>query len=186
MTSVANGISPSSPGEGDPQWARTIIGVLKTYNIRFLNLVPDAISERLLRVARGDPAFEILPLTREEEGVGVVCGQAVGGARGVLLMPTSGLGNSLNALASLAIPYRIPLPMIIGFRGDLGEFNAAQVPMGQATTAVLAALNIPAFTLTREDEVERVTDGALKLAYANEGPVALLVSTQLAGWKNEK
>ena len=168
------------------EWAETIVGCLKQYGVRYINYVPDAIGERILQVARKDAAFEILPLAREEEGVGVVCGQSIGGARGVLMMPTSGLGNSINALASLPIPYRIPVPMVIGFRGALGEFNPTQVAMGQATPAILAALNIPCFALEREEEVEKITEGALKLTYALESPVAILVTTQLTGWKNEK
>jgi len=164
-------------------WAETIVECLKQYQIRFINYVPDAIGEKILRLVRSDPAFEILPLSREEEGVGVACGQSLGGKRGMLMMPTSGLGNSLNALASLPIPYRIPLPMLIGYRGALGEFNATQVQMGQATPAVLKALNIPFFTLERDAEVRVLTEGALKLTYALESPVAILVSTQLVGWK---
>ena len=164
-------------------WAETIVECLKQYQIRFINYVPDAIGEKILRLVRTDPAFEILPLSREEEGVGVACGQSLGGKRGMLMMPTSGLGNSLNALASLPIPYRIPFPMLIGFRGALGEFNATQVQMGQATPAVLKALNIPFFTLERDAEVRVLTEGALKLTYALESPVAILVSTQLVGWK---
>jgi len=164
-------------------WAETIVGCLKQHRIRFLNYVPDAIGERILQVARNDPDFEVLPLSREEEGVGVVCGQAIGGGRGALLMPTSGLGNSINALASLPLPYRIPVPMVIGYRGALGEFNPTQVQMGQAAPAILTALNIPHFILEREDEVQTVTDGALKLTFALESPVAILVSTQLTGWK---
>jgi len=164
-------------------WAETIVDCLKQHRIRFINYVPDAIGEKILRLVRNDSAFEILPLSREEEGVGVTCGQAVGGARGMLMMPTSGLGNSLNALASLPIPYRIPFPMLIGYRGALGEFNATQVPMGQATPAMLKALNIPYFSLEREAEVRVVTEGALKLTYSLESPVAILVSTQLVGWK---
>lgn len=164
-------------------WPETIIRVLKSYRIEFINYLPDAMGERLLKLAREDSDFDLLPLTREEEGVGTVCGQMLGGRRGVLLMPTSGLGNSLNALASLAIPYKIPLPMIIGFRGDLGEFNGSQVMMGQAMPDIFRAMRIPYFILKREDEVETLTEGFLRLAFSNEGPAALLISTQLAGWK---
>jgi sulfopyruvate decarboxylase alpha subunit len=167
-------------------WPQDVIDVLKTYNIRFLSYVPDAIGEQMLRLARQDSFFDILPLAREEEGVGVVAGQHVGGARGAVFMPTSGVGNAVNALASLAIPYQIPLPLLIGFRGALGEFNAAQVPMGQALCPIFDALHIPYFLLTRPDEVRTQVDGALKLTYALESPVALLLSTQLAGWKDEK
>lgn len=167
-------------------WPQQIIAQLKAYNIRFISHVPDAMGEQLLKLARQDPFFDILPLAREEEGVGVVAGQYVGGARGTLFMPTSGVGNAINALASLAIPYQIPLPLFIGFRGDLGEFNAAQVPMGQALRPILEVLHIPTFTLTRPEEVTTQVDGALKLAYTLELPVAVLISTQLAGWKDEK
>ncbi len=165
------------------QWPNTIVHVLKKYDVRFINYVPDAMGERLLKIVRDDKDFDVLPLTREEEGVGVVCGQSLAGRRGVLLMPTSGVGNSINAIASLPIPYRIPVPMIIGFRGDLGEFNATQVMMGQALPDILRALRIPYFTLRREDEVEVLTEGFLRITYATESPAALLISTQLAGWK---
>ncbi|MCZ6558254.1 MAG: thiamine pyrophosphate-binding protein [SAR324 cluster bacterium] len=164
-------------------WAEQIVGVLKQYRVKFINYVPDAKGEQILKVARKDEYFQILPLAREEEGIGVVCGQAIGGERGVVLMPTAGLGNSINALASLAIPYKFSLPMIIGVRGDLGEFNQAQIPMGQALPGILSALNIPMFRITRDDEVEKMTEGALRVSYANESPVAILVTNELAGWK---
>ena len=167
-------------------WAQQIIELLKAYDIRFINYVPDAIGEQLLRLARQDDFFDILPLAREEEGVGVVAGQYVGGSRGAVLMPTSGVGNAINALASLAIPYEIPLPLFIGWRGDLGEFNSAQVPMGQALRPILDSLNIPHFMLSHPDDVRTMVDGALKLTFAHERPVAVIISTQLAGWKDEK
>src|SRR5215813_1728508 len=167
-------------------WPQDILELLKAYNIRFLSYVPDAIGEYLLKLARQDSFFDLLPLAREEEGVGVVTGQYVGGQRGALLLPTSGVGNAINALASLAIPYQIPLPMFIGCRGELGEFNPSQVPMGQALRPILDAMRIPHFELTHPEETNVIVDGALKLAFALESPVAVLMSTQLAGWKDEK
>ncbi|PON12381.1 decarboxylase [Candidatus Entotheonella serta] len=167
-------------------WSQQVTQLLKDYDIRFLSYVPDAIGEQILAHARQDDFFDLLPLAREEEGVGVVAGQYVGGARGAVLMPTSGVGNAVNALASLSIPYEIPLPMFIGWRGGLGEFNSAQVPMGQALKPILDSLNIPHFMLTRPEDVNIVVDGALKLAFAHERPIAVMISTQLAGWKDEK
>jgi sulfopyruvate decarboxylase alpha subunit len=167
-------------------WSQQIVALLKTYHIQFLSYVPDAIGEQILKLARHDDYFDILPLAREEEGIGVVTGQYIGGARGAVLMPTSGVGNAINALASLAIPYQIPLPLFIGLRGDLGEFNPSQVPMGQALRPIFDALHIPAYMLTQPAEVTTVVDGALKLAFALEQPVAIMISTQLAGWKDEK
>ena len=167
-------------------WTHCIIEQLKTYNIRFLSYVPDSIIEQYLKLARQDRFFDILPLAREEEGVGVVTGQYVGGQRGALLFPTSGVGNAIHALASLAIPYQIPMPLFIGCRGELGEFNPSQVPIGQALRPILDALRIPRFELIHPEEVNVIVDGALKLAYALESPVAILLSTQLAGRKDEK
>jgi sulfopyruvate decarboxylase alpha subunit len=167
-------------------WPKTIIEQMKANHIRFLAYVPDGIVEKILRAARADEYFDLVPLAREEEGIGVAAGLYVGGERGALLMPSSGLGNALNGLASLAIPYQIPFPMLIGLRGGLGEFNAAQVPMGQAVMPVLDSLRIPYFVLTRDDELETIMGGALKLTYALELPVALLISSGLAGWKDEK
>lgn len=165
------------------EWPNAIVNVLKQYEVRHVSYLPDAMGERLLRLMRDDSDFDLLPLAREEEGVGVVCGQALAGKRGVLLCPTSGLGNSINALASLPIPYRIPVPMIIGFRGDLGEFNATQVMMGQALPDIFRAMRIPYFVLKHAEEVPTLTEGFLRLCYSTESPAALLISTQLAGWK---
>ena len=165
------------------QWPEKILALLKQYQIEFINYVPDAIGEKLLRLAREDQSLDLLALTREEEGVGVAAGQALCGKRGALLMPTSGFGNAINALASLPIPYRLPIPMIIGLRGDLGEFNGTQVMMGQALPQIMDAMRIPTFSLTREDEVEMITEGFLRVCYSTESPAALLITTQLAGWK---
>ena len=63
-------------------WPEKLVNVLKEYNIEFISYVPDAKGEKILEVARKDKQFEILPLAREEEGIGVVCGQALGGKRG--------------------------------------------------------------------------------------------------------
>ena len=167
-------------------WASCILDQLKRYNIRCLSHVPDTIIEHILALARKDKFFDIVPLAREEEGVGIITGQHLGGARGALFLPTSGVGNAVNALASLAVPYHIPLPMFIGWRGDLGEFNAAQVLMGQILRPLFDALRIPHFTLTHLQDIPTILDGGLKLTYTMEQPVAFLIPTQLAGWKDEK
>jgi sulfopyruvate decarboxylase alpha subunit len=167
-------------------WATCIIDQLKLYNIRYLSHVPDSIIEQILALARQDDFFDILPLAREEEGVGVIAGQHVGGVRGALFLPTAGVGNAINALASLAIPYHIPLPMFIGWRGDLGEYNATQVLMGQILRPLFDAMRIPYFVLTHLEALPTILDGGLKLTYSLEQPVAFLIPTQLAGWKDEK
>ena len=75
--------------------------------------------------------------TREEEAFGIAAGMYLGGARPTVMLQSSGLGNSLNAITSLLIPYKIPALVIISMRGDAGEWNDAQVPMGRAVRADL-------------------------------------------------
>ena len=96
------------------------------------------------------------------------------------------MGNCVNALASLAIPYQIPFLMLISQRGELGEFNACHVVLGKALRRIFEALGIQHFTVSREDEVETIVGGAIKTAYTSEQPVAVILSTALVGWKDER
>jgi sulfopyruvate decarboxylase TPP-binding subunit len=96
-------------------------------------------------------------------------------------MQCSGIGNALNALASLAIPYGIGLPLVLSMRGTLGEGNPSQVPMGRATPAVLDALGIQAFRLRSPADVKDVTSGVLSLAYEAQACAAILLEPELGG-----
>ncbi len=167
-------------------WAEIVFERLKANSLEVMCYVPDIVFAPLITRMEADPFFTVVPLTREEEGVGVLTGAYLGGRRGLLMMQVSGLGNSVNGLASLAIPYQIPFLILISQRGELGEFNPAQIAMGQAARPVLDALNIQHFTLRRFDEVATLTDGAIKTAYTAQKPVALFLSTEMVGWKKEK
>jgi len=167
-------------------WTDIVFERLKTNRLEVVCHVPDIVLAPLIAQTEDDPFFTVISLTREEEGVGVLTGAYLGGQRGLLMMQSSGLGNSVNGLASLAIPYQIPFLMLISQRGELGEFNAAQVAMGQAARRVLDALGIQHFTLHSLDEVATLVDGAIKTAYTAQCPVALFISTEMVGWKNEK
>lgn len=84
--------------------------------------------------------------TREEEAFGIAAGLYLGDARPTVMLQSSGLGNSLNALTSLVLPYKIPMLIVISMRGDAGEWNDAQVPMGRAVRPILDAMGIPHVT----------------------------------------
>ena len=167
-------------------WTDIVFDRLKENNLEVVCHVPDIVLASLIARAEADSFFTVVPLTREEEGVGVLTGTYLGGRRGLLMMQVSGLGNSINGLASLAIPYQIPFLMLISQRGELGEFNPAQIAMGQAARPMLDALGIQHFTLRRTDEMSSLMDGAIKTAYTAQRPVALFLSTEMVGWKQEK
>jgi sulfopyruvate decarboxylase alpha subunit len=168
------------------EWPRKIVSLLKANDITSISFVPDTIIGRILKEAEKDPEFRFTTLAREEEGVGIITGEYMGGRRGVLMMQGAGLGNCVNALASLAIPYQIPFLMLISQRGELGEFNACHVVMGKALRGILEALGIQHHTVNRDDELETVLGGAIKTAYTSEQPVAVILTTSLVGWKDEK
>ena len=115
-----------------------------------------------------------MPVTREEEGVGLCAGAWMAGRRPALLMQNSGLGNCINALASLDMLYGIPLLMIISHRGGAGEPMVGQVPMGRLTAPLLDAMEIPHFSPTCAEAEEAVID-AWRQAEAEPEPVAILL-----------
>ena len=130
MTTSAPSSTSADPAAAEPWW-EIVFERLKAHDIRLIAHVPDAVLSPLIRLVEADPFFEVVPLTREEEGVGVVTGGYLGGMRGALLMQSSGLGNSVNALGGLPMAYQIPFLLLITPRGRLSEFNPSQVPAGR-------------------------------------------------------
>ena len=143
-------------------------------------VVPDSRLDGIVSHA-GASGLTVRTLAREEACVAYAAGQRITGMRPVVLMQCSGIGNALNALGSLAIPYGLGIPLVLSMRGTLGESNPAQVPMGRATPALLAALGIQAFWLRDARELERVVRGALTLAYDAEATAAILLGPELEG-----
>ncbi len=164
-------------------WADTIVDCLKERNVWLISYVPDAITWNVLSKLEADSAFKVVPASREEEAVGIVCGAYAANKRGAVFMQSSGFGNTVNGLAQLPLPYRIPLPLFIGMRGGLGEFNAVQVPAARAVPRILDAFNIQHYSPQHEDEVAKVVGGALDLCYASREPVAVLLYSILTGAK---
>ncbi len=177
--SVSNLSQRADPGT----WSEIVFDRLKANDVRLIAHVPDQVLSPLIRKLEGDPYFDVVRLTREEEGVGLICGGFLGGLRGALLMQSSGLGNSLNALGGLPLAYRIPFLLLVSPRGRLAEFNPSQVPMGQTVPKVLDALGIEIVTLERRAEIAEQIDQAVMACFSTLRPVALIVSTLLSGGK---
>jgi sulfopyruvate decarboxylase subunit alpha len=169
-----------------PAWAHTMLEAFRAEDIRNLVFLPDTVMGRLLALAEQDSFFRLVGVHREEEAVGILSGLFMGGQRGAMLVQSSGLGNALNALGSLAMVYRIAFPLLVSLRGELGEFNPAQLHMGRAVPGCLDALRIQHVTLRVQDDLETLLIGALKTCYTAEEPFGILLSAQLTGWKPER
>ena len=163
-------------------WPDQIYDLLKSHGIRQVALVPDAGHSRLIRRCLADAAMEVVTLTTEEEGVAMLCGAWLGGDKGVLLMQSSGVGNCVNML-SLSVLHRTPLPMIVTMRGDFGEFNPAQVPMGNATQPVLEAMGALVRRADTPQDVAPTVDATLRMAFNTFRPTAALIGQRVIGAK---
>jgi sulfopyruvate decarboxylase subunit alpha len=150
---------------------------LKRAGIDFAASVPCINLQQLLHLVVDDHEIIHIPVTREEEGVGLCAGAWMGGRKPALIMQNSGLGNSINALASLDYLYDIPLLMIISHRGCEGETIAGQVPMGKLTPKLLDAMEVPRFSPKPAGAEETVTE-AWSLAASRKRPVAVLLDLQ--------
>jgi sulfopyruvate decarboxylase alpha subunit len=166
-----------------PDWPLEIHRLLSAARVRIVGYVPDAGHKRLIELCHADRAMRAVPLTTEEEGIGLAAGAWLGGERSVLLMQSSGVGNLINALGTVK-ECRFPLVMLVTMRGEYGEFNPWQVPMGRATPAVLAAMDVAVQVAGEAAEVAPSVDAALRLAYNSYAAVAVLISQRLIGIKS--
>lgn len=164
-------------------WHATLHRVLKANAVRLFAYVPDRVLTPLIKSMHDDGDMTALVASREEEALGIVAGAWMGGMLGVLAMQTSGFATLPNALASLAVPYNIPLLMLVSERGTLGEFNRGQAMVCRTMRPVLDALGVEHHTITRHDELAFITDRSIKQAVATKAPCALILSPLLTGGK---
>ena len=132
-------------------WRDDIFAALQGAEIRQIGYVPDAGHSRLIELCHADPAIRAVPLTSEEEGIGLAAGAWLGGQRAALLMQSSGVGNCVNLL-SLAKSCRFPMTLLVTMRGEWGEFNPWQVPMGTKTQAALELMDVLVYRVERAEE----------------------------------
>jgi sulfopyruvate decarboxylase alpha subunit len=162
-----------------PSWPQEVHRALARAQVRIVGYVPDAGHQRLIELCQGDREMRAVVLTTEEEGIGLAAGAWLGGEKSVLLMQSSGVGNVINA-AGLLKTCRIPLVMIVTMRGEAGEFNSWQVPMGEATPGVLEAMGVSVRRATRAEEIAPLIADALR----QEQATAVLISQGVIGIKS--
>lgn len=164
-------------------WPAEIHRELSAADVRIVGYVPDAGHKRLIELCQGDVGMRTVVLTSEEEGIGLAAGAWLGGERCALLMQSSGVGNVINALGMVR-ECRFPLLTIVTMRGQQGEFNPWQVPMGQATPAALETMGTIVHRADSADDVAPTVNAALRLSYKSYASVAVLISQRVIGIKS--
>src|SRR5690242_6897175 len=165
-----------------PTWPDEVYRVLKEADVRQVGMVPDAGHGRLIRAFEADPQTRVITLTTEEEGIAMLAGAWLGGDRGVLLMQSSGVGNCINML-SLAIVCRFPLLMLVTMRGEWGEFNPWQIPMGQGTGPILEQSGVLVHRIDHASEAAETVQAAARIAFHSDRAAAVLIAQRVIGTK---
>jgi len=164
-------------------WPAAIHRALAQAGVAFVSYVPDAGHKRLIELCQADESMTAIPLTTEEESIGLAMGAWLGGKKTALLLQSSGVGNLVNALGAVT-ECRVPFLMFVTMRGEEGEFNPWQVPMGKATRGVLEEMGVRVTRLDRAPQAGAATSEAAEEAFGDERMVALLISQELIGIKS--
>lgn len=163
-------------------WAVGVYELFRAHNIELISFVPDAGHKRLIELCQADSKMRTVTLTTEEEGIAFAAGAWLGGKRAALLMQSSGVGNCINML-SLSRVCNMPLCMLVTMRGEWGEFNPWQVPMGQATQAILEAGGVIVYRAESAEQVYESVDAAIQFSFQSRQRVAVLLAQKLIGAK---
>ena len=151
-----------------------IMDALKANNVGFVTTVPcKQLAGVIEKIDQSDDIIHV-PANREDEGMGLCAGAFMGGRRPAIIMQNTAIGVTINALTTLIQYYRMPLPMLISYRGEIGEPVACQVEMAVHTKALLAQLNIPTYHFHQPDDAAEMSR-ILNHAYTTRKPVALLM-----------
>jgi sulfopyruvate decarboxylase subunit alpha len=167
-------VSPVSAGH-----SKIVYDALKACGIRVMSALPETWLVHLIRMAEDDPDVTLVRLAKEEEGVGISAGAHLAGVKSAMLMQNHGFLAAVNGIVSCAQLYRIPLLMLISYRGTFGERDPWQTEGGGVTEDVLKALRIPYLLLDDPAHVARRINQAQTLAQSSNKPVALLLCRDL-------
>ena len=144
--------------------------------------IPDGGLTQLLKLIETGTSTRLVTLSTEEEGIGIATGCWLGGTRAMIAMQSSGVGNCINALG-LPAAFRAPCLMLVTMRGQWGEFNPWQVPMGQAVRPALEAVGVKCYRVDRASEVGETFAAAADFAFNSRVSAAVLISQRVLGAK---
>ena len=159
--------------------SKLIYDALKECDIRMVSALPETWLVHLIRLADDDPEVTLVRLAKEEEAVGISAGAHFAGVKSAMLMQNHGFLAAINGIVSFAHLYKIPLLMLISYRGTFGERDPWQTQGGNVTEPVLRALGIPYTFLDTVDSVKKRIRQAQTLAEGSLQPVALLLTRDL-------
>lgn len=168
-------------GASQVGYADQVLAGLKDEGIRRIVYVPDSVLAPIIALAEDDPELELTGVTREEEGFAIVIGSQIGGEPTALAIQSTGLGNSLNVLGSLVLPYRVPCPIVLSLRGEIGDRNYAQVPFGSVVPRVLELVGVQATYLSARETMRAEVAKVVRSSQRWRVPTAAVLTRGATG-----
>jgi sulfopyruvate decarboxylase subunit alpha len=159
--------------------SQLIYDALKACDVKLISALPETWLVHLIRMAEEDSEVHLVRVAKEEEAIGISAGAHLAGVNSALLMQNHGFLAAINPIVSLAQLYKIPLVMLISYRGHMGERDPWQTQGGMVTEPLLRALGIPIWYLADPHDVQRRLKDAQTLAHAALAPVAVLLTREL-------
>jgi phosphonopyruvate decarboxylase len=158
-----------------PSKAPEFVAALKGAGFDFFCGVPCSLLKGLVSLLDHDESAHYISATREDSALGMAAGAYLGGKRPMVLMQNSGLGVSVNALASLHTMYDLPALLVISWRGEGGNDAPEHILMGEIMLPILDLMRIPHRVVVKDEPMEKQLAWARETMDATRKPVALIV-----------
>ena len=172
-------VSSENPNQA---WSQTMFDQFVDAGVTLFPYIPDAGNKALIEIVDAHNKARSVLLTSEEEGVAVCAGADLADEKGVLCMQSSGVGNIPNFLTFVK-GARFPILMMVSMRGEYGEQNPWQYPMGQAVEPIMEAMGVLTFWVHEPDDLEKATTAAINAAFKGGQSAALILSQKCLGAK---
>ena len=157
-----------------------IVESLVNNKVEFVTTVPCKQLGGVIEGVEKHPAIMHVPSNKEDEGMGLCAGAYMGGKRPCIIMQNTAIGVTINTLATLIQYYNIPLPMLISYRGEIGERVACQVEMAVHTKSLLEQMSIQTYHFHKPEDIEDL-DSILNHTYMSRKPTAILTDSNFWG-----
>lgn len=152
--------------------------LFREFGVDFVSGVPCGVLRHIIKNFNDDTAILHIPANRESEAVGLAAGAYLAGKTPVVYMQNSGLFAASNDIASLLVPYKIPIFFVVSYRGCEGEDAVQHLTTGRATERLLEAFSLP-FVVFGEQNLETLVRSMFETMCQTELPMFLLLKR---GW----
>lgn len=161
------------------KYEEVILNSITNNGVDYIVHIPDKVLLPLIKLTESQNFPNLILVTREEEGIGICAGIYMSGHMPVMVMQSSGIGNSITAITSILQTHHIPLLIIISIRGGLFEYNPSDTPLGSSMPKLLDSLSIPYYVPASPFDLKNVIDGSIPLCRASQNPVVIGLNDQL-------